>query len=1262
MTLLNADDTVSLVNSDGYELTSLDTVYGHRAENYTASYPANGEMKILYSSFDPASPGETVTVQLSVAWECENTPVVPPAEGFDSSEYLTLPEDGTYQRRYSTIGQASWIIPCTGMLSIAAQLGDFAPATVSYNNSQNEVVFSDHSPFTSSGNYSVVDYFFVTLSCVQTFDENNFFFLSWACESHSSTVPSLPTLPPTPAPPTQPPPTPLPAPVCSEPSSPLNTSFSRGPIRWIEKCWVFQCTGTVHITFVTLLNADDTVSLVNSDGYELTSLDTVYGHRAENYTASYPANGEMKILYSSFDPASPGETVTVQLSVAWECENTPVVPPAEGFDSSEYLTLPEDGTYQRRYSTIGQAFWIIPCTGMLSIAAQVGDFAPATVSYNNSQNEVVFSDHSPFTSSGNYSVVDYFFVTLSCVQTFDENNFFFLSWACESHSSTVPSLPTLPPTPAPPTQPPPTPLPAPVCSEPSSPLNTSFSRGPIRWIEKCWVFQCTGTVHITFVTLLNADDTVSLVNSDGYELTSLDTVYGQGRKNYTASYPANGEMKILYVSFDPASPGETVTVQLSVAWECENTPVVPPAEGFDPSEYLTLPEDGTYQRLYSTIGQAFWIIPCTGMLSIAAQVGDFAPATVSYNNSQNEVVFSDHSPFTSSGNYSVVDYFFVSLSCVQTFDENNFFFLSWTCEYIPPTPAPTPLPPTPLPPTPVPPVCLETSSPLDVLFTPASRAFMMCWTFQCTGTVHVSFSNMTASAMCGISLVNSNGYELMSITPTPATTYRSSYPANGEMMIVYNDSDWGGMEPVYFIAEWECEDTPVVPPAEGFDPSEYLTLPEDGTYQRHFSGMGPYNWIIPCTGELSIEAQLGGIFQSTVTLITDNETVFAQGSPFNVSWNCSGCYGYFVVELTGCCREREPLDNVFTLEWSGTNSSTASPTDLPTTLEPPTPAPDTALPTATPTDLPAGASFAPPTPAPDTALPTATPTDLPAGASFAPPTSAPDTALPTATPTDLPAGNTFAPPSPPAVNALCTTDKDCRSGRLDPKATCNAGTCVCHTQGYAHPPGVPLCLLAGDVTVPMGFAVEYGAGARSSWTTAITAERFEDTMGETLGTVTEIHVVVSDDGVLVVGMVRASTEKLADALSGKLNLTAALSSEGVTVSHGVTCTSTDASYTVQHNGVCNAVECEGSTTLTLADGTYTCVQKSASTATSSKVFVYVGIGVGLLVLAVCVVVVFCCLKQKQHPKEPEPLLTMPLDKADVYAAGKQEEEKTLLLN
>ena len=343
-----------------------------------------------------------------------------------------------------------------------------------------------------------------------------------------------------------------------------------------------------------------------------------------------------------------------------------------------------------------------------------------------------------------------------------------------------------------------------------------------------------------------------------------------------------------------------------------------------------------------------------------------------------------------------------------------------------------------------------------------------------------------------------------------------------------------------------------------------------------------------------------------------------------------------------------------------------NPTNLPAgvTVFPPTSAPRSALPSGTATDLPASASpsvatLVPLTPAPDTALPT---TDPPASASLVPPTSAPDTALPTATPTDLPAGATFAPPPPPAVNALCTADKDCRSGRLDPKATCNAGTCVCHTQGYVHPTGVPLCLLADDVTVPMAFAVEYyGVEAQSLWTTATTRESFEGTMSEALGIVTDMRVVVSDGGVLVVGMVRASTAKLADALSGKEDLTAALSSEGVSVSHGVTCASTDASYTVQYNGVCNAVECEGNTTLTLADGTYTCESDAAQPDESgggSNIVLYVGLGVA----AACVAAL-CCQQKGQHAKEHEnPLFEVPLGEEAELCPAEKEAEETLQLS
>ena len=582
-----------------------------------------------------------------------------------------------------------------------------------------------------------------------------------------------------------------------------------------------------------------------------------------------------------------------------------------------------------------------------------------------------------------------------------------------------------------------------------------------------------------------------------------------------------------------------------------------------------------------------------------------------------------------------------------------------------------------------------------------------------------------------LSLVNSNGYELTSLMEDSYLDgYTASYPANGEMMILYSDiSSHDYYAPVNFAVEWECdEDTPVVPPAVGYDSSDYLTLAQTGTYERVFYERRDFKWLIPCTGTLGIKEHFDRIVCFTdLTYINSNgSTVFQRSLPSvqpNQVYSEYEVHGDFLIQLSAHSHDHSSLKNsVFFLSWSCdsvsgpplTNSpvysfapttyppgtptttpdhpagSTVAPTDLPSTLlpatdlpggsmfTPPTSAPATALPTATPTDHPAGSTLTP-TELPSTQLPA---TDLPAGTSFAPvpntlvpgtthapPTSAPPTALPTATPTDLPAGATFAPPPPPSVNALCTTDKDCRSGRLDPKSTCEDGTCVCHTQGYAHPPGVPLCLLADDVTVPMAFAVEYdGVEAQSLWTTATKRESFEDTMGEALGTVTDMRVVVSDGGVLVVGMVRASTAKLADALSGKEDLSAALSSSGVSVSHGVTCARTDASYTVQHNGVCNAVECEGNTTLTLADGTYRCEREAAppqpeeagsgsgsrsgsgsESGGSSKVFLYVGIGVGVLGVAVGVVVAFCCLHKKQHAKEPKDLLfEVPLAEAELY--------------
>ena len=1094
-------------------------------------------------------------------------------------------------------------------------------------------------------------------------------------------------------------------PPCDETSSPLDITFPPKGGEFME-CWTFQCKGTVHMTVLNF-SASGMLSLVNN-GYQLTSLREYH----DNYAASYPANGEMTILYYD-TPAYHDSSnrnyfyVPVHLIVEWECdEDTPVVtsvvPPALGprrGNSSAYLTLAQSGTYERLFSQRRDYNWFIPCTGTLSIAEQVGNLASAVLTYINSNGSTVFQETGYTSPSSNeYEVSGDFLIQLTADGYHNHNNFFFLSWSC---NGVRPELPSLEETAVPATRAPPTNAPMPACEETSSPLNASFFENAYQYM-KCWTFQCKGTVHMTFLNF-SAQGMLSLLNKDGYQLTSLMDYHD----NYTASYPANGEMMILYRDTDRYYHYDTVN--FVVEWECdEDTPVVPPAEGYDSLYFLTLTQSGTYERLFSASRSCKWIIPCTGTLSIAEQVGNIARAEITYLNSNGSLVFQQSGySIQSSNEYEVRGDFSIMLRPRYNLNRDDFFLFSWSCNGVRPVltpapatraPVPTPLPATPTPPTysPLPP-CEQTSSPLDAAFdSPNSYSFMKCWTFQCQGTVHMAFSSL-ASYQGVLSLVNSNGYQLTSLTRYH-DSYTASYPANGEMMILYNESNsYFIRHPVNFVVEWECdEDTPVVPPAEDYDTSDYLTLAQTGTYRRQFSEARVYNWIIPCTGTLSIAEQVGHIeYATSLTYFNSNGVTVLQEYNSSSSSNEYEVRGDFLIQLSTSYDEYR--DNSLLLSWSCegpplTNSPVYSfaPTtylpDTPTTT-PDHPAGSTVAPTDLPstqlpaTDLPAGTSFspvpntlapgttAPPTSAPPTATtPTELPstqlpaTDQPADTSFAPvpntlvprttalSTSAPPTALPTATPTDLPAGATFAPPPPPSVNALCTTDEDCRLGRLDPKSTCEDGTCVCHTQGYGHPPGVPLCLLADDVTVPMAFAVEYdGVEAQSLWTTATKRESFEDTMGEALGTVTDMRVVVSDGGVLVVGMVRASTAKLADALSGKEDLSAALSSSGVSVSHGVTCARTDASYTVQHNGVCNAVECEGNTTLTLADGTYRCEREAppqpeeagsgsgsgSESGVSSKVFLYVGIGVGVLAVAVGVVVAFCCLHKKQHAKEPE---------------------------
>ena len=938
-----------------------------------------------------------------------------------------------------------------------------------------------------------------------------------------------------------------------------------------------------------------------------------------------------------------------------------------------------------------------------------------------------------------------------------------LAVSCLSLSRAVP-IPTSPITPAPETRAPPTVVPRAACEawSPSLPLVASVKAPVQAAYSECWTFQCVGTVEITiknFVTL-KYYETVVLQNSDGYPLASLEN----NRERYIATYPANGEMTV--VLNDSKGVTYKTAARFTFEWVCNTGPAVVPAAGFDASTYLTLPPAGSYERFYSEQSNVNWIIPCTGTLDFAATAEGYV--TTFQFISDGITLHTDKDSFSFKGNFSVADNFIITMNIRSTYMYDGEFAFAWSCGGTRPdfpshdlTSAPeTRVPPTLVPLSP----CESLSSPPLVasVKAPVQAAYSECWTFQCVGTVEITIKNfVTLKYYETVVLQNSDGYPLASLGNN-VERYIATYPANGEMTVVLNDSKGVTYKTAArFTFEWVCNTGPAVVPAAGFDASTYLTLPPAGSYKRFYSEQSNVNWIIPCTGTLDFAATAEGyvttfqFISDGITLHTDKDSFsfkgnFSVADNFIITMNIRSTYMYdgeFAFAWSCAAVSWVPQTTVSPISWTAaptsvpwpsltstpssspkvipettqspptsapqhlpgsptvapqthesqtpvqtplstvaphatrlpspstptplTAAGTATPTNLPAdaSLAPATPAPDTALPTTTPTNLPAGASYAPGTSAPDTALPTAiptpapdtaTPTNLPDGASHAPGTSAPDTALPTATPTDQPAGATFA-PSAPAVNALCTAGKDCRSGRLDPKATCNAGTCVCHTQGYVHPTDVPLCLLA-DVTVPMAFAVEYdGVEAGSLWTTATTRESFEETMSEALGIVTDMRVVVSDGGVLVVGMVRASTAKLANALSGKVDLSAALSSDGVSVSHGVTCARTDASHTVQHNGVCDAVECEGNTTLTLTGGTHTCEREAAppqpeESGGSSNVVLYVGIGVGVLVVAVCVVAAFCCLQKKQRVKEFEnPLFEMSREDAELYPTGGDKE-------
>ena len=657
---------VMLQNSDGYVLTSL---FENR-ERYIATYPANGEMTVLFN--DSQGYSYYYENEFTFEWECNTGPAVVPAAGFDASTNLTLPPAGTYERMYSEQAIYSWLIPCTGMLDIAATSSSSRRyVEFGYMNSDGTILASHWDRTTFNGIFSVAGNFNITLRSRYQGSSDSRFAFAWSC---GGTRPDLPSPDPTPAPETPAPPTVVPRTACEALLSPPLVATIRAPVYRAEyvECWTFQCVGTVEVTFSNLSTRDYRagVMLQNSDGYVLTSL----VDNRERYIATYPANGEMTVVFN--DSQGYSYYYENEFTFEWECNTGPAVVPAAGFDASTNLTLPPAGTYERMFSEQAIYSWLIPCTGMLDIAATSSSSRRyVEFGYMNSDGTILASHWDRTTFNGIFTVAGNFNITLRSRYQGSSDSKFAFAWSC---GGTRPDFPSPDPTPAPETPAPPTVVPRAPCEALLSPPLVATIRAPVYAAEyvECWTFQCVGTVEVTFSNLSTRDYRagVMLQNSDGYVLTSLV----DNRERYIATYPANGEMTVLFN--DSQGYSYYYENEFTFEWECNTGPAVVPAAGFDASTNLTLPPAGTYERMFSEQAIYSWLIPCTGMLDIAATSSSSRRyVEFGYMNSDGTILASHWDRTTFNGIFSVAGNFNITLRSRYQGSSDSRFAFAWSC-------------------------------------------------------------------------------------------------------------------------------------------------------------------------------------------------------------------------------------------------------------------------------------------------------------------------------------------------------------------------------------------------------------------------------------------------------------------------------------------------------------------------------------------------------------------------------------------------------
>ena len=823
------------------------------------------------------------------------------------------------------------------------------------------------------------------------------------------------------------------------------------------------------------------LSLENSAGYQLAALqspdpsfyDTGDAYR---YVASYPADGDMTLRYT-YEAAT--ETA---FEIEYTCTAGAVTLPAPGVDSATCLTLGAVGTYGMPLSAGERVRCLaIPCRGVLDLDMDVLTLGLTSLNITVEGSDGTALEHISSTArtGGRYASDGNIFVHVaSSVYKWGgrgHDAYLALAWGC---NAAVPVLPAIGGgTSAPLTGAPDTPAPtASSCAALEAPLHGTFE------VAQCWTMQCKGTVHIN-VSLDEGyrSPALKLHNANGYELMELgaSTMTPQ---HLVASYPADGMLTLFSVA------GSLVKRNFTFDWTCDAAPVPPPAPGIDSAECLTLAPVGTYRRSFAAIASHCFAVQCLGTLAVALEVRPTSETHLHTTNvtfldgTGREVFFANGtggSMINTSKTYPAGGVF--QMHVVHSTDfHNDVLLMSWACDAASPElpyPPRTAAPETSVPPTAVPvALCSDVGDSANGSF--AFHVSMderlsvetACWYLSCTGTLHTEFNLDLAALGQVLTLENSYGYNLDTLTG--ARHYRASYPADGNMVLRL-DSWRYQADPTSgsFNLNWTCEEAPVIPPAPGTNASECLTLADSGTYSRSLAslcgicanpGMTTHCWTVQCYGVLSVSAWLNfyedwarvamvdstgkevysatgpansGIFPATNMtadfansglfhiIVNSSEYYQADFSRLVFGWSCDGVVPTDVPAIYTPVPETAlpssvPEDGTVTQAPQTETLQTQSPlTNAPVTHAPLTESPLTGAPV---TEVPL--TNAPETNAPETSAPvTHAPVTEPPPSS-APETPAPVTHAPVTEPPPTPAPETPAPETPAPVTPAPHTE------------------------------------------------------------------------------------------------------------------------------------------------------------------------------------------------------------------------------------------------